>query len=123
MDELRARLPFSAVDSYKKTLPYLKKPFRGIVKRGSKRKAGGEIVEIFSRPEKKIRRRRLISGAELFKAGRTAEIFKHWDKTAVVFNKKTLPKNCLKKVYRAGDQLVRGLKTLRLKSSRRSLLF
>ena len=111
VDELQVWLPFSEVDSYRKTLPYFKKAVSGeLLSEDQREKLMGKLLKYFPSQKKDREDAAVFLTLNYLKSGRTADIFKHWDKVAFVFNKKNFAEELFEKNLQEGKTVCEGFK-------------
>ena len=111
VDELQAWLPFSDIDSYKKTLPYFKKAVSGkLFSEEQREKLMEKLLKYFPSQKKDREDAAVFLVLNYLKSGRMDDIFKHWDKVAFVFNKKNFAEELFEKNLQEGKAACEGFK-------------
>ena len=90
VNELQKWLPLSGIDSYRKTLPWLKKAISGEINEEQKKIIIAKLLEYFPSGKKDSKEASLFLALLYLKGEQISDIFKHWNKISSVFNKKNL---------------------------------
>lgn len=88
--ELQRRLPLPGIDSYRKTLPWLKKAISGEINEDQKKIIVAKLLEYFPSEKKDRKDASLFLALHYLKEEQVSDIFNNWDKISSAFNKKNL---------------------------------
>ena len=112
VEELQKWLPISSIDSYHKTLPWLKKAISGELNEDQKKIIVTKLLEFFPSEKKDRKKASLFLALHYLKTEQISDIFKHWDQISSVFDKKNLAVELFEKSLNRGEEACKNLKPL-----------
>ena len=120
--ELQKRLPLSSVNSYRKTLPWLKKSISGKLNASQETIVMDKLLKYFPSKGKDRQEAALFLALHYLKTNQLDKIFKNWNMLSSAFNKKNLAMELFEKSLSESEKTCTSLKSFSLSEKKKSPL-